>query len=89
VDFKASGSRLVFIHTVSIEIHTSLDMVYIRGVMTDCPENLTTGASLIVTLHIYLLVGAFKATNNFQSDDASIHFGFNEGLESEEERYCD
>ena len=62
-------------------------MVDIRGVMTDCPEKLTTGASLIVTLHIYLLAGAFKGIKNFQSDDASVHFGFNEGLESEEERY--
>ena len=87
VDFKASRSRLVFIHTVSIEVHASLDMVYIRGVMTDCPERLTTGASLIVTLHIYLLSGAFKAIQHFQPDDPSIHLGFNEGLESEEERY--
>lgn len=62
-------------------------MVYIRGVMTDCPEKLTTGASLIVTIHIYLLSGAFRTIKNFQSDDARIHFGFNEGLESEEERY--
>ena len=62
-------------------------MVYIRGVMTDCPEKLTTGASLIVTIHIYLLSGAFRTIKNFQSDDARTQFGFNEGLESEEERY--
>lgn len=62
-------------------------MVDIRGVMTDCPEKLTTGASLIVTLRIYLLSGAFKVTSKFQSDDTNIHFGLNEGLESEEERY--
>ena len=62
-------------------------MVHIRGVMTDCPEKLTTGASLIVTIHIYLLSGAFRTTKNSQSDDARINFGFNEGLESEEERY--
>ena len=61
-------------------------MVYIRGVMTDCPEKLTTGASLIVTIHIYLLSGAFRTIKDFQSDDARIQFGFNEGLESEEER---
>lgn len=54
--------------------------------MTDCPEKLTTGASLIVTLHIYFLAGAFEATKKFQSNDASLHFGLNEGLESEEER---
>ena len=62
-------------------------MVYIRGVMTDCPEKLTTGASLIVTIRIYLLSGAFRTIENFQSDDVRIQFGFNEGLESEEERY--
>ena len=55
--------------------------------MTDCPEKLTTGASLIVTIHIYLLSGAFRTIKNFQSDDARTQFGFNEGLESEEERY--
>ena len=54
--------------------------------MTDCPEKLTTGASLIVTIQIYLLPGAFRPIKNFQSDDARINFGFNEGLESEEER---
>lgn len=62
-------------------------MVHIRGVMTDCPEKLTTGASLIVTIHIYLLPGAFRSIKNFQSDDARIPLGFNEGLESEEERF--
>ncbi|KAF8807924.1 DNA repair protein RAD5 [Phlegmacium glaucopus] len=62
-----------------------LDMVDIRGVMTDCPEKLTTGASLIVTLHIYLTEGAFKASDKLQADDTTIHFGLNEGLESEEE----
>jgi DNA repair protein RAD5 len=56
--------------------------------MTDCPEKLTTGASLIVTIHIYLLSGAFRTTTKkIQSGDARIQFGFNEGLESEEERY--
>ena len=55
--------------------------------MTDCPEKLTTGASLIVTIHIYLLSGAFRSIKNFQSDDAHTPLGFNEGLESEEERY--
>ena len=55
--------------------------------MTDCPEKLTTGASLIVTIHIYLLSGAFTTTKKSQSDDTRIQFGFNEGLESEEERY--
>ena len=62
-------------------------MVYIQGVMTDCPDKLTTGASLIVTIRIYLLSGAFRTIKNFQSDDARIPLGFNEGLESEEERF--
>ena len=62
-------------------------MVEIRGVMTDCPEKLTTGVTLIVTLRIYLLKGAFKAVKDFQPDGPSIHLGINEELESEEERY--
>ncbi|CAA7268072.1 unnamed protein product [Cyclocybe aegerita] len=62
-----------------------LDMVEIRGIMTDCPEKLTTGVSLIVTLHIYLLAGAFKPLKTSGKDEDSVSFGFNEGLETEDE----
>lgn len=61
-------------------------MVEIRGVMTDCPEKLTTGIGLIVTLHIYLIAGAFKPLRPSNKDEDATVFGFNEGLETEEER---
>ncbi|KAJ3518013.1 hypothetical protein NLJ89_g135 [Agrocybe chaxingu] len=62
-----------------------LDMVEMRGIMTDCPEKLTTGVSLIVTLHIYLLAGAFKPLTTSGKDEDHVSFGFNEGFETEDE----
>ncbi|KDR85554.1 hypothetical protein GALMADRAFT_51611 [Galerina marginata CBS 339.88] len=62
-----------------------LGIVEIRGVMTDCPEKLTTGASLIVTLHIYMLASAFKPFKGSTKEEDPVQFGFNEGLETEEE----
>jgi DNA repair protein RAD5 len=53
--------------------------------MTDCPEKLTTGASLIVTLHAYLLASAFTPPTISQSDDKPVIF--NEGLETIDEKY--
>ncbi|KAH9486419.1 DNA repair protein RAD5 [Psilocybe cubensis] len=61
------------------------NIVEIRGVMTDCPEKLTTGASLIVTLHMYLIASAFKPLKRTFGNDDPVHLGFNEGLETEEE----
>ena len=60
-------------------------MVDIRGVMTDCPERLSTGIGLIVTLRIYLLPAAFRPLKS-SNDDGTNQFGFQEGLETEEER---
>ncbi|KIM47670.1 hypothetical protein M413DRAFT_22297 [Hebeloma cylindrosporum] len=62
-----------------------LDMVEIRGIMTDCPERLTTGVGLIVTLHIYLLASAFKPLSLSRQSDEVTQLGFNEGLETQEE----
>jgi len=64
---------------------TSIEMVEIRGVMTDCPERLTTGAGMIVMLRFYFLPAAFKPLK-VTSDDVIIT-GFNEGQETEAERY--
>ena len=61
-------------------------MVKIQGVMTDCPERLTTGVGLIVTLRIYILAAAFKPLKSSNTRDDTIQFGFLEGLETEEER---
>ena len=64
----------------------SADMVEIRGIMTDCPERLTTGVGLIVTLHIYLLASAFRPLSLSGQSDEIPQLGFNEGLETQEER---
>lgn len=63
-------------------------MVEIRGVVTDCPERLTTGVGLIVTLKIYLLAAAFRPLKPSNTRDDTVQFGFQEGLETEEERYA-
>ena len=60
-------------------------MVDIRGIMTDCPERLTTGVGMIVMLRFYFLPAAFKPLR-VTSDDVVIT-GFNEGQETEAERY--
>ncbi|KAF9532114.1 SNF2 family N-terminal domain-containing protein [Crepidotus variabilis] len=62
-----------------------LGLIKIRGVMTDCPERLTTGIGLIVTLRFYLLAAAFKPIKSSTSGEDPVHFAFNEGLETEEE----
>lgn len=61
-------------------------MVEIRGVMTDCPEKLTTGVGLIVTLQIYLIASAFKPIKLGTREENTTAHGFNEGLETQEER---
>ena len=52
--------------------------------MTDCPDKLTTGASLFVTLHAYMLASAFKPPTISEQDDSPVMF--NEGLETVDER---
>jgi len=61
-------------------------MVEIRGIMTDCPERLTTGVGLIVTLHIYLLASAFRPLSPSLKNGEATQLGFNEGMETQEER---
>lgn len=63
-----------------------LDIVEFRGTMTDCPDRLTTGASLFVTLHVYILASAFKSPTISQSEDAP-NVMFNEGVETLDEKY--
>jgi DNA repair protein RAD5 len=62
-------------------------MVEIQAIMTDCPERLTTGIGLIVTLHIYLIAPAFKPIRTSGLVDNTTQLGFNEGLETLEERW--
>jgi len=61
-------------------------MVEIQGILTDCPERLTTGVGLMVTIRIYLLAGAFRPLKSCNMRDDTIQFGFQEGLETDEER---
>ncbi|KAG6830349.1 hypothetical protein H0H92_001142 [Tricholoma furcatifolium] len=61
-------------------------IIEFRGVMTDCPEKLTTGVSLFVTLQVYILASAFKPpTISSNSDEEPIHM-FNEGQETLDEK---
>ena len=62
-------------------------MVEIRGIMTDCPERLTTGVGFFVTLRVYLLPAAFKPLKFSSFGDDTIQLGFKEGLETEGERF--
>ncbi|TFK41996.1 DNA repair protein RAD5 [Crucibulum laeve] len=59
-------------------------IVEIRGTLTDCPDRLTTGCSLIVTLHIYILGSAFKPISSPEADDGP-KIAFAEGLETDAE----
>ncbi|THV06582.1 hypothetical protein K435DRAFT_645293 [Dendrothele bispora CBS 962.96] len=62
-----------------------LGFVELRGKMTDCPEKLTTGADLMVTVDIYLLPSAFTEAKTTRSDDRPT-FYFNESAETQEEK---
>ena len=63
-----------------------LGIVEFRGTMTDCPEKLTTGASLIVTLRAYILAPAFTLPSTSKQDDNLKPVVFNEGLETIDEK---
>ncbi|KAK0233552.1 SNF2 family N-terminal domain-containing protein [Armillaria fumosa] len=61
-----------------------LGIVELCGKMTDCPERLSTGASLIVTIDVYMLPAAFIPVGRATSEDRStLHFG--EGSETQGE----
>lgn len=59
-------------------------IVEFRGTMTDCPDKLTTGVSLIVTLRVYMLPSAFRPQQATEDQAPSIMF--NEGAETLDER---
>lgn len=56
-----------------------LDVVELRGKMTDCPDRLCTGASLIITVDVFMLPSAFMPVA--LSKDGPIM----EGAETQEE----
>ncbi|KAF8913214.1 P-loop containing nucleoside triphosphate hydrolase protein [Gymnopilus junonius] len=78
--------RLPTEHSWWISKLLELDIIEIRGVMTDCPERLTTGSSLIVTLHMYILSSAFKPFKPSNKEENTVPFALNEGLETGDER---
>lgn len=53
--------------------------------MTDCPDKLTPGTSLIVTLHIYFLPAAFRPLETPETGDVPKPM-FGEGTETIDER---
>ncbi|KAG2022727.1 DNA repair protein RAD5 [Coprinopsis cinerea AmutBmut pab1-1] len=61
-----------------------LGLVEIRGVMTDCPDRLSTGVGLIITLRFYILRAAFTRPSTSIDDDTPTTM-FNEGQETQEE----
>ncbi|KAF8079094.1 DNA repair protein RAD5 [Lyophyllum atratum] len=62
-----------------------LGIVEFRGMMTDCPAKLTTGASLFVTLQVYILASAFKPPT-ISNPDEEHNIMFNEGQETLDEK---
>ncbi|RXW22669.1 hypothetical protein EST38_g3186 [Candolleomyces aberdarensis] len=63
-----------------------LNIVEIRGIMTDCPERLTTGIGLIVTLQFFILPSAFTLpSTSVTVEDPPAKIMFNEGQETQEE----
>ncbi|KJA28563.1 hypothetical protein HYPSUDRAFT_33995 [Hypholoma sublateritium FD-334 SS-4] len=64
-----------------------LGMVEIQAVMTDCPERLTTGIGLIVTMRIYIAAAAFEPLKSSGQSENTTPMGFNEGTETHEESY--
>lgn len=53
--------------------------------MTDCPEKLSIGVTLIVNLQVYLVAAAFKLPTLSQSSD-SPNVMFGEGQETLDEK---
>ncbi|KAJ6601311.1 DNA repair protein RAD5 [Mycena vulgaris] len=61
-----------------------LGIVEFRGKMMDCPEKLSTGATLIITADVYMLPTAFKPANVEADDKPSVMFS--EGVETLDEQ---
>lgn len=53
--------------------------------MTDCPDKLTTGASLIVSVDIYMLPSAFNPTSKASRSQDTPKAMFGEGMETIDE----
>ena len=53
--------------------------------MTDCPNRLTTGATLIVSVAVYILPSAFRVHLPPSKDEQSISL-WKEGMETDEEK---
>ncbi|KAF8204424.1 DNA repair protein RAD5 [Mycena galopus ATCC 62051] len=62
-----------------------LGIVEFRGKMMECPEKLSTGATLIITADVYMLPTAFKASKS-KADDDQPTVMFSEGAETLDEQ---
>ncbi|KAJ6541849.1 SNF2 family N-terminal domain-containing protein [Mycena capillaripes] len=61
-----------------------LGIVEFRGKMMDCPEKLSTGATLIITADVYMLHAAFTASKSAGDDRPTVMFS--EGVETLDEQ---
>lgn len=61
-----------------------LNIVELRGQMTDCPERLSTGATLIISVEVFILHTAFNQISPSRDDDVPRHL-WGEGLETVDE----
>ncbi|KIY50627.1 hypothetical protein FISHEDRAFT_39163 [Fistulina hepatica ATCC 64428] len=61
-------------------------VVDFRGIVTDCPEKLVTGTSIIISVEVYILPVAFKRLKTSGKDELPTKVVFNEGLETFDEQ---
>ena len=78
------GTYPVFLPLSRSVIDPLIGIVEFHGIMTDCPDKLSAGASLIVTLKAYIRPNAFTPLKPFQSDDSKVTL--RQDLETLEER---
>ena len=78
------GTSTVFFPVSRQVVYFVAGIVEFRGIMTDCPDKLSAGASLLVALKAYIRPNAFTPLKPFQSNDSMITL--REDLETIEER---
>ena len=83
---KASGSWSVLSVSVYTEVsHEDADIVDFQGsTIIDCPDNMHSGADLIVSLSVYIKASAFQPLDaRAENNNKTL---FNEGQETESEQ---
>lgn len=80
LDFGTSSAFFLFHNKLLTPV---VGIMEFRGIMTDCPDRLSAGASLMVTLRAYMLPNAFDPFKAVHSDDIVF---LREDLETPDER---